>query len=102
MGAIGIEIRAGAIFQGSDWVIGRSQLGKPWQGCFAELRRKQADVVPGAQLIINDAVGKDKLAVQLASFYAEHPARQVSVARPTILPAGIVPSLGPGAEGRHN
>ena len=60
---------------------------------FIKFRVEKAEVVPGAKLVVGDAVGIFEIAVELAGFDAEHAARHGRVAGQTILPAGIKPAL---------
>ena len=66
---------------------------------FIELRVKKADVVPGAKLVVGDAVWIFEIAIELARFDAEHAAGRRRVTGQTILAPGIKPLLHPRAAG---
>jgi hypothetical protein len=91
--AIGIEIGAGAILDAARGIISRGQGGNFSQVFVVQRLLEQADVIPGAQLIVDHARGVFEISIQLPRLDAEHQARIGGVTGEAVLRARVVPSL---------
>src|SRR5206468_7323306 len=79
LSTIGIEIRAGPVFERASLVVGPRQAAQMRQVCLIAWRIEQADVVPGAQLIVADAGRKWEHAIHLPCFHTEHAPGQIGM-----------------------
>ena len=72
LGAIGGDIRAGALFQRDGGVSDGDKFGKVGDIGLAQDRRiEKPQMVPGAELVIGDGAGISERAVQLVSSHSE-------------------------------
>src|SRR5205814_10004246 len=93
LGAVGIDIGAGTIFQTWGFFVETGEGWKRSQIVFVQSRIEQAGVIPRSELIVGKSRWEAQIAIQFSGFHAEDETCIGGVTGKAILPARIVPLL---------
>ena len=105
LGAVGIQVGAGAFLERGREIGEGGKLLKVGDGRLVKCRIEQAELVQSAQLVIGHAGRRIRLAaIQLPGIDPQHVIRRSGVALEAVSRAGIIPGLGlnPGGVGDEN